>query len=540
MTGSALLLATAPAADAPAAALLQADGEPLAARLLAQLATLGVGRAWVIARPDAAPALRDALAGGGVEAEVVACADLGADLRAVAGVARRASGTLVVVRADLLLHREALAGLLAMPTIPTGILATESRDRARGEWWFGVREQRGRVLSAGSPYHRVSAPSGRFVGVLKVDARDAETLADGALRLAALWPPAGDSPWAAELRSKLAAWQDGGPGGDAGAGLLARVAGEDAVSLLLVALVRGGAHVGNADLRGFFCAQPRSRAGAAAAAERLRGTDEDKLLLDAAVKSSDGFFTTFFVSPYSRHIARFAARRGWTPNAMTTLSMVIGTGAAAAFATGGRAGLVAGAVLLQAAFTIDCVDGQLARYTRRFSRFGAWLDSIFDRGKEYVVYAGLALGSMHGFDRDVWTLAACALTLQTARHAVDFSWGALRHQAIATAPQLGLETPADLEGTQRPVREIAAEAPRAAARGGIAARGVGIVVALERWTATRWLKRILTLPIGERFALISLTAALGSPHLTFVALLAWGGFAAAYQVGGRLLRSVAA
>ena len=35
-----------------------------------------------------------------------------------------------------------------------------------------------------------------------------------------------------------------------------------------------------------------------------------------------------------------------------------------AFATGERWGLVAGAVLLQIAFTIDCVDGQLARYTR--------------------------------------------------------------------------------------------------------------------------------------------------------------------------------
>ena len=50
--------------------------------------------------------------------------------------------------------------------------------------------------------------------------------------------------------------------------------------------------------------------------------------------------------------------------------------------------MVAGAVLLQLAFTFDCVDGQLARYTRQFSKLGAWLDSIFDRTKEYVVFAG--------------------------------------------------------------------------------------------------------------------------------------------------------
>ena len=73
---------------------------------------------------------------------------------------------------------------------------------------------------------------------------------------------------------------------------------------------------------------------------------------------------------------------------MTTVSMVIGVLAAVGFALATRATMVAGAVLLQVAFTIDCVDGQLARYTRTFSKLGAWLDSVFDRGKEYVVFAG--------------------------------------------------------------------------------------------------------------------------------------------------------
>jgi hypothetical protein len=295
------------------------------------------------------------------------------------------------------------------------------------------------------------------------------------------------------------------------------------------------------------------------------------MLLDSAVKATDGFFTTFFVSPYSRYIARFAARMGWTPNAMTTVSMLIGIAAAAAFATGSRGGLIAGAILLQAAFTVDCVDGQLARYTRQFSKLGAWLDSIFDRGKEYVVYVGLALGATHGFHDDVWTLAACALALQTARHAIDFSWGALRQQAIATARHLPLQAPEDAPGTGRTAPQPAAVAvgaraphpaqltaegavavatlPRVAVAAapeetpagltGAAARGVRLITALDRRGPTRWVKRILTLPIGERFALISLTAALGSPRTTFTALLIWGGVAAGYQVGGRLLRSVA-
>src|SRR5699024_2571401 len=78
------------------------------------------------------------------------------------------------------------------------------------------------------------------------------------------------------------------------------------------------------------------------------------------------------------------------------------------FAMGERWGLIAGAVALQLAFMLDCVDGQLSRYTRQFSNFGAWLDSVFDRAKEYVAYAGLAVGAAVGFDTDVWALAVAA------------------------------------------------------------------------------------------------------------------------------------
>ena len=75
-------------------------------------------------------------------------------------------------------------------------------------------------------------------------------------------------------------------------------------------------------LRRLFWARPLSRrATSPSAAERIGEHDEDRALLDSAVKASDGFFTTFFVSPYSKYIARWAARRGWTPNGVTTLSM---------------------------------------------------------------------------------------------------------------------------------------------------------------------------------------------------------------------------
>ena len=130
----------------------------------------------------------------------------------------------------------------------------------------------------------------------------------------------------------------------------------------------------------------------------------------------------------------------------------------------------------------------------------------------------------------------------------------MSHQVIASLPQLPLDQPEDarLAGTDIAARRAAraratvqAERPAAPAaqppRGfkGLALRAVRLLGMLDRWTPTRWGKRIFVLPIGERFALISITAALWSPHVTFVALLVWGGAATVYMLAGRILRAVA-
>jgi phosphatidylglycerophosphate synthase len=431
---------------------------------------------------------------------------------------------------------------------------------------FGTRSDRGRVVAAASPYHAAGDWDGVFLGALKVGARDRAPLIEAAESLADLAEPPLPGAWEDELRRKEAMWRlwlarresraadgtDDAPidvdpatvelSDDHERELRRRMsaATPDVASLLLVGLVRGGAHVTNSYLRSFFWARVLSSEAAEQARHDIAGYDEDRLLLDAAVKPFDGFFTTFFVSPYSKYVARWAARRGWTPNFVTTLSMGVGALSAAAFATGERAGLVAGAVLLQLAFTLDCVDGQLARYTRTFSRLGAWLDSVFDRGKEYLVFAGLAIGSSRGFGDDVWALAAAALTLQTARHTLNFSFAATQQGVLATARHLPLETPSENAAREAepaaPGHADGASPPRPRR---IARRALRALRALDELTWTRWPRKIIAFPIGERFAVVSATAAVFTPRTTFVVLLAWGGFAAAYAAIGRLLRSLA-
>ena len=602
MSASALLFATAPSMDGGPAAALKLPGATLLGRLLGQLDSLGIHRIWVVTRPEWTATVQSAAGGGDGQVTVVASDDLSEDLSRTADIARQVRGALVVGRADVLTHREALAGLLADPRIVSGVLGTSSP--VRGRWSWRMRSTRGRVVSAASPFHRVARPNGHFLGFIKIDRRDLEHVVSTSATLAELATDGGPQGWDREFDRhvadwRLELWQDAvqretgirpdrtdhpepaavqlDPEWEDQLALRTRASREDALPLLLVGLVRSGVHLAGSNLRVFFYARPLSQEAVAGAVEEMSSYDEDRVALQSAVKAADGFFTTFFVSPYSKYIARFAARRGWTPNAMTTVSLAVGILAAAGFALGSRAGFIAGAVLLQASFTIDCVDGQLARYTRTFSKLGAWLDSVFDRSKEYLVYAGLAYGSARGLGEDVWTLAAAALTLQTVRHMVDFSFTAGQTEAIVSTPHLPLDRPEDVplaidvpsphvepvvslvDGepgpagtavatqTWEPVVVAAAQPAGAPPRRrswrsalpALGRRGVGAAAAVERWGWARWAKRILVLPIGERFALISLTAAVATPRVTFIALLAWGGVAGAYTVTGRLLRSVA-
>lgn len=174
-----------------------------------------------------------------------------------------------------------------------------------------------------------------------------------------------------------------------------------------------GTDVHHPELGELVAAVPADPQARNEARQALASVDDEAIRLRTAVKARDGFFTTYCISPYSRYIARWCARRGLTPNQVTTASLLVAVIAAACAATGTRGGFVAAGVLLLASFVLDCTDGQLARYSLQYSTMGAWLDATFDRAKEYAYYAGLALGAANASGDDVWALALGAMVLQT-------------------------------------------------------------------------------------------------------------------------------
>lgn len=239
-----------------------------------------------------------------------------------------------------------------------------------------------------------------------------------------------------------------------------------------------------------------------------------------ASRSNDGFYSTFVLRPLSRRVTGWALPRGISPNAITLVSLAIGLCAAAAFATGARIGLMVGALLLQASLVADCVDGEIARYRRRFTSRGAWLDGSTDRVKEYAVYAGLAIGAARS-GSDVWILATAVMALQVFAHLGAFSWDLVREDERTPYPG------------PRPL-DAPALSPPAAKPGMIEAWSSRT----QRGSAGYWLKKAIHFPIGERWLVISIVAAVANAWWVFGVLLALNVLATAYSYAGRILRSL--
>ncbi|MGX1493797.1 DUF5941 domain-containing protein [Streptomyces tendae] len=351
---------------------------------------------------------------------------------------------------------------------------------------------------------RVALVDARFVGHLHALRLG---LTDPRFPLAAVPGAVTAQPAGRQALTRAVARETSAGGGTADGGAPARAQSSvgDVDSLadrVATALDGEGTDVHRPELGSLVAAVPADPQARNEARQAVASVDDEAIRLKSAVKARDGFFTTFCISPYSRYIARWCARRGLTPNQVTTASLITALIAAGCAATGTRVGFVAAGLLLIFSFVLDCTDGQLARYSLQYSTLGAWLDATFDRAKEYAYYAGLALGAARGGD-DVWALALGAMILQTCRHVVDFSFNEANHDATAnTSPTAALSDKLDSVG----------------------------------WTV--WLRRMIVLPIGERWAMIAVLTAVTTPRITFYALLIGCAFAATYTTAGRVLRSL--
>jgi phosphatidylglycerophosphate synthase len=439
-------------------ALDPADAAQLAGELTAALRAAGASEVVRVEAGDPTAATVPAAGLPGTAAVPAAGVRPGAEvpgLRAIVRRAEQAHEPLLICADNLVAHPSLLWMLATEPAKRTTalVIADPAGD---------LREDRGKVLPAGD-----AAGTVRYLGALCVAPADLPLLAEVA-----------DRP---DLFSALLA-----------AGL---VPVATPVRLLRAELVH-------------------DRAELAAARAAVAAVDEDKARLRLAVKEKDDFFTTYAVSTWSPIVTKASARLRLTPSGVTAISVLLAVAAALGFWQASRPAMIAGGILIYLSFVLDCVDGQLARYTRRFGAFGGWLDTMADRAKEYVAYAGLAAGAERIGLPYAWPLAITAIVLQTVRHMTDAWYGALHDEAAAH--------------------------PRPQAASGVGAKltAASTRVQSETGSVAYWLKRIVVFPIGERWALLAVLAIFTNGRIALGGMVVCGLFAMAYTLALRSLRAI--
>lgn len=437
------------------------------------------GALAVLLGPGTGEGVAEVFAALGISAPVrVAEATLAAQFETLADVLGQADdGPAVIAAADLEISWVALLDLLDRPGVHTAALVADPLALVEGVDVVtpGRVGRDGKLVeSVGTSSHIAGNPTSALPGIVRVAAAD-RSRAAALLRDAA---PSAEPSW-----------------------------GADRVAAVTLVLVRGGLAVQAGALGPFDWARTGVRANGAAGdpwRQRLRG----------ASRGGDGFFSTFAVRPLSRRLTGVGLGMGWTPNVVTVVSLAFGILAALLVATGARWAWVLAAVLLLVALVVDCVDGEIARFTRRFSPLGAFLDAVGDRVKEYAVLAAVASVAVRQ-GADGWPVALAAMAVVTLRHLEDYAYeDRLRGSRRSSADVLPVTSAHDL--SPQGARTTFAGPPTG------------------RTQAVHWAKKVVHMPIAERYLLISLTLLTGRPMLVLWSLLIAVGIAVAWTQGGRL------
>lgn len=441
------------------------------------------GTAAILASETTA-ALAEALAPFGLDVRTVDLGRAGGWLTELADLAEESrSAPLVVVAGDLGVGAVALLDLLDRPGDPTAVATLDGGvvdGSAAGFTAVRVQREQRLVHSVGTSRHTVTAPTGYAVGILRIAGQHRAVSAH---------------VWRAAARTMSASDPD-----------------VDPFSLALLALVRGGVAVGLVPMGPFDVRRGDTRAIGAPGSpwqQRLRGASRD----------GDGFFSTMVVRPLSRRLTGFGLAHGWSPNVVTVCSLATGLLASALAAFDSRPAWVAAAVLLQLALVVDCVDGEIARFTRRFSALGAWLDAVGDRVKEYSLIAAVAwVGLRRG--ESLWLLATVAMVLITLRHLEDYAYDhRTRVSTLHLVPdQLAIDEPRDL--------------------GAAGARAFPPTGRSGRHQATYWFRKVMHLPIAERYLLLSVGLLTFDPRVLLWLITVAVAVALAWTQGGRTAKAL--
>jgi len=139
-------------------------------------------------------------------------------------------------------------------------------------------------------------------------------------------------------------------------------------------------------------------------------------------RNSEHWVADLYLRRLSPYVTRLLLRTGASPNGVTAMMIASGGLAGVALLLPGLPGAVLAALLAQLQMLLDCCDGEVARWRRKFSPAGTFLDKVGHYTAESVIPVLLgarAAGGLGALDRVWFTLGALLAVLVLLNKALN-------------------------------------------------------------------------------------------------------------------------
>ena len=132
-------------------------------------------------------------------------------------------------------------------------------------------------------------------------------------------------------------------------------------------------------------------------------------------KPNDLLWNRYVARPLAAVLLVPLERTSITPNQVTLATLAVFTAAAGTIAcVPSWRGLLVGVGILEFAYVLDCVDGQLARLRGTSTPVGAHLDFLMDELKAFLLVPAVGLRLWRGDGQPLWLLEALAALVAVA------------------------------------------------------------------------------------------------------------------------------
>ena len=99
------------------------------------------------------------------------------------------------------------------------------------------------------------------------------------------------------------------------------------------------------------------------------------------------------LKPTLEKIGKTFASTGLSPNTFTVIGLVFAFVSSIIYGINIEYSLIIGGIILLISGFFDIVDGQVARFTKKITKTGGFMDSVFDKIAEVTIFFGILIGN---------------------------------------------------------------------------------------------------------------------------------------------------